>query len=288
MTRNNVPEPEPMGRLVRGIVVRIAFLFALLGVFVSARADADPCCANAEARASTTVAAIAMPSAGDAGIQQRVAESIAGKKTADRHFWPWWMGAVALGWLTLGFWGLMGLPLGVSNSWEKVSTWRAEQARQKQEAVVLDADAERIRAALLAETLAEFGQDAVDQAVNAPVAPQEKTAPRPRPPVSAHLTFLVMIGVGGFVSAFINNDIHWSVDLGDVHRSLFGDGIWMWLALFFGGMSVGFGTRLGGGCTSGHGLSGMSRLQIGSIIGTASFFGAAILVSLLLDMWLLK
>jgi uncharacterized membrane protein YedE/YeeE len=52
--------------------------------------------------------------------------------------------------------------------------------------------------------------------------------------------------------------------------------------LFIGGVLVGFGTRLAGGCSSGHGLSGCGRLQPVSIVATAVFFGTAALVSFLL------
>jgi len=40
------------------------------------------------------------------------------------------------------------------------------------------------------------------------------------------------------------------------------------------GLLVGFGTRLGNGCTSGHGVCGMSRLSPRSIAATAAFMGA--------------
>lgn len=43
------------------------------------------------------------------------------------------------------------------------------------------------------------------------------------------------------------------------------------------GLLVGFGTRLGGGCTSGHGVCGIGRLSVRSIAGTCTFMvvGAA-------------
>jgi hypothetical protein len=41
--------------------------------------------------------------------------------------------------------------------------------------------------------------------------------------------------------------------------------------LVAGGVCVGFGTRLGNGCTSGHGLCGMSRLSPRSIVATIVF-----------------
>jgi uncharacterized membrane protein YedE/YeeE len=47
--------------------------------------------------------------------------------------------------------------------------------------------------------------------------------------------------------------------------------------LVVGGLLVGFGTRLGSGCTSGHGLCGLARLSRRSVVATAVFFGVAIL-----------
>jgi uncharacterized membrane protein YedE/YeeE len=47
-----------------------------------------------------------------------------------------------------------------------------------------------------------------------------------------------------------------------------------WPAILFAGLIVGFGTRLGSGCTSGHGVCGISRLSPRSIIATLVFMGA--------------
>jgi uncharacterized membrane protein YedE/YeeE len=44
------------------------------------------------------------------------------------------------------------------------------------------------------------------------------------------------------------------------------------------GVLVGFGTRLGNGCTSGHGICGMARLSPRSITATGVFMVAAIIV----------
>ncbi|MEN3995497.1 YeeE/YedE family protein, partial [Acinetobacter baumannii] len=46
------------------------------------------------------------------------------------------------------------------------------------------------------------------------------------------------------------------------------------LMLVVAGLLVGFGTRLGSGCTSGHGICGMSRLSKRSIVATMSFMFA--------------
>lgn len=46
------------------------------------------------------------------------------------------------------------------------------------------------------------------------------------------------------------------------------------------GLIVGFGTRLGGGCTSGHGVCGMARLSRRSVAATCIFMGAGVLTVL--------
>lgn len=42
------------------------------------------------------------------------------------------------------------------------------------------------------------------------------------------------------------------------------------------GLLVGFGTVMGSGCTSGHGVCGLSRLSIRSIVATVVFIGAGV------------
>jgi uncharacterized protein len=49
-----------------------------------------------------------------------------------------------------------------------------------------------------------------------------------------------------------------------------------WAAIVVAGLLVGFGTRLGGGCTSGHGICGMARLSPRSIAATVVFMVTAI------------
>lgn len=44
------------------------------------------------------------------------------------------------------------------------------------------------------------------------------------------------------------------------------------LILAFGGLMVGFGSRYAGGCTSGHAISGLSNLQLPSLIAVIGFF----------------
>jgi uncharacterized membrane protein YedE/YeeE len=49
-------------------------------------------------------------------------------------------------------------------------------------------------------------------------------------------------------------------------------------ASFIVGLLVGFGTRLGSGCTSGHGICGIARLSPRSLVATGVFMLAAIVV----------
>ena len=49
--------------------------------------------------------------------------------------------------------------------------------------------------------------------------------------------------------------------------------------LVAGGLLVGIGTRISGGCTSGHGVCGMSRLSIRSISATVAFMAAGVAVA---------
>jgi uncharacterized membrane protein YedE/YeeE len=47
-----------------------------------------------------------------------------------------------------------------------------------------------------------------------------------------------------------------------------------WATLVVAGLLVGFGSRLGSGCTSGHGVCGLSRRSPRSLVATLVFMGA--------------
>jgi len=53
------------------------------------------------------------------------------------------------------------------------------------------------------------------------------------------------------------------------------------ILLLIGGLLIGFGTRYAGGCTSGHSISGISNLQIPSIIATLGFFIGGLIMTFL-------
>jgi uncharacterized membrane protein YedE/YeeE len=54
--------------------------------------------------------------------------------------------------------------------------------------------------------------------------------------------------------------------------------------LIAAGLLVGFGTRLGSGCTSGHGVCGISRLSPRSLVATAVFIGMGMLTVFLMSL----
>ncbi|MDX3246388.1 YeeE/YedE family protein [Streptomyces sp. ME18-1-4] len=106
--------------------------------------------------------------------------------------------------------------------------------------------------------------------------------PRPAPLVT-QAVLLVSIFVGGLIAAVTSGRFHIRFDMGAGYRHLVtGNPVVMVALLFAVGVLVGFGPRLAGGCSSGHGLNGCGRLNPVSLVATATFFGTAVAVSFLL------
>ena len=81
---------------------------------------------------------------------------------------------------------------------------------------------------------------------------------------SSNLLFLLGLVLGPFSYTFVTNkEILFSVT-----NSL--------PLIVFGGLLVGIGTKIGNGCTSGHGICGISRFSIRSIVATIVFMLMAI------------
>ena len=93
------------------------------------------------------------------------------------------------------------------------------------------------------------------------------------------LPFLAGLVLGGFLSAALSGG--WSPfwDLGrfDAAIGLGPAGKLAWM--FAGGALIGFGTRMAGGCTSGHGIFGISNLERASIESTLAFVVAGMLTT---------
>ena len=56
-----------------------------------------------------------------------------------------------------------------------------------------------------------------------------------------------------------------------------------YIFIIIAGFLVGLGTRMGGGCTSGHGICGISRISVRSIIATIAFIFAGMLTVFILQ-----
>ena len=59
-----------------------------------------------------------------------------------------------------------------------------------------------------------------------------------------------------------------------------------WAMVLVAGLLVGMGTRYGSGCTSGHGVCGLSRLSPRSLVATVSFMGAGFVAVYVVRHWL--
>jgi uncharacterized protein len=79
------------------------------------------------------------------------------------------------------------------------------------------------------------------------------------------IAFLVGIVIGTFLFHRIKPDFYQPRENSPI-----------WL-LAFGGFWVGFGTRMGNGCTSGHAVCGIARLSVRSIAATFTFMASSFL-----------
>ncbi|MGW3466909.1 YeeE/YedE family protein [Saccharopolyspora sp. NPDC000995] len=211
------------------------------------------------------------------------------------NYWPWWAGAIGLALVTINYTLITDRSFGVSSAWDRVLHWRAERRIERQEAQFADDGA--LADALAAATAEEFGTrgeaPTLPKAARGAAHPQDtsgaaesqnSTLATPRQvPLVTQAALLLSIMVGGWVAAVTSGRFELRFDMGDAFSRLVTDNPNTMIGvLFAGGVLVGFGTRLAGGCSSGHGLSGCGRLQPVSIVATAVFFGTAVLVSFLL------
>ncbi|MEZ4226056.1 MAG: YeeE/YedE thiosulfate transporter family protein [Polyangiaceae bacterium] len=93
------------------------------------------------------------------------------------------------------------------------------------------------------------------------------------------LPLLIGLVLGGALSAVVGGGWHptWSAGMMD---EVFHPGPAAKVAIMFGGgLLVGFGTRLAGGCTSGHGIFGLSNFEKSGLVSTLSFMAAGIITS---------
>lgn len=193
--------------------------------------------------------------------------------------WPFWIGGIALCGVFVGHWLMLHKMMAVSGRF----TALVDRVRHRREDATAGMSEEEMLAAVRAATEAAFGVGAV----GAPVMEDRSPMPNANREGSPALHFLFFGGLllGGLVSALVAGGFAPAHALrGELFSSFFGHEPWVTpLVLVIGGIFVGFGTRMAGGCTTGHGLCGVSRLQVGSLVSTLGFFGAGVVVSLVLE-----
>jgi uncharacterized membrane protein YedE/YeeE len=93
------------------------------------------------------------------------------------------------------------------------------------------------------------------------------------------LPFLIGLVLGGYLSAAFGGGWHptWALGMFDTVIGFGEAGKLAWM--FVGGLFIGFGTRLANGCTSGHGIFGVSNFEMPSVIATLSFLASGILTT---------
>lgn len=99
---------------------------------------------------------------------------------------------------------------------------------------------------------------------------------------------MLIIGVvsGAFISSMFSGTFEIET-VPPLWRSAFGNSVILRLAAaVLGGFLVGFGARMAGGCTSGHGISGTLQLAVGSWLAFITFFLGGFLTAFLLYTYL--
>lgn len=93
---------------------------------------------------------------------------------------------------------------------------------------------------------------------------------------SWRLPLLLGLVIGGFLSAVLGGGWKptWELGMFDSAIGLGPAGKLVWM--FVAGLFIGFGTRLAGGCTAGHGIFGLANLERPSLITTVAFMAAGI------------
>ena len=157
--------------------------------------------------------------------------------------WPWWVGGPAIGAYVLAFLFFQNRLLGASSTYQ----------------------------AVLEAFNPEKPSDVFSSAVRLPSEPGD-AAP------SWRVSFWLGLLGGGLLAGWLAGTWGQAAlpGLGDFLRL---GPAGQALVLFAGGILIGAGTRMSGGCTSGHAITGISSLQWPSLAATLVFFGVAMAVT---------
>jgi hypothetical protein len=154
--------------------------------------------------------------------------------------WPWWVGGLAVGFFVFLFLIVTGNALGVSTGYVNLCQLAFPKPKGSE-----------------AYYEKEVGRNSFNW----------------------RFFFLVGILIGGGVAAVLGGHLDPSMNRGFESLASVFPGYSMYAVLLVGGMMVGFGARLAGGCTSGHSIQGMALLAYSSFVATLCFMAAAILSS---------
>jgi hypothetical protein len=200
----------------------------------------------------------------------------------DTQYWPGWVSGVVLSVLIVAYFWVTGR-LVSSSGRVTVVIDRLRHGPQPQ-CSSRPAELTELAEAMRLASIEAFGEEAVEALSRRepePERPPSNVRPRMLLSWSSHLIFLVGMLLGGRVSR-PGAPLSWSL----------GEGVWagslsqavLPVVLLLAGVLVGFGTRMAGGCPIGHGLCGMARGQAGSWAAGLSFFGAGVIVALLVSL----
>lgn len=194
------------------------------------------------------------------------------------EYLPFWLGGLALGGVSLWLWWLEGRTLGVTGQVTRLVDAVSDLEAEHEAVEFSQRDPNDVLAALAAATAEEMGVEVE--------APKHDESAGSRLDMQRHIPlayralFLLFIALGAASASLLDGSFSPRFELVEAHADFIGTGWRSWLLLLGGGVAVGFGTRMSGGCTSGHGLAGCGQFRPRSLIATATFLGTAILFTL--------
>lgn len=106
-------------------------------------------------------------------------------------------------------------------------------------------------------------------------------------PNNWRLWFILGLPLGGLLAALTSSTpLVASFSLGQMYDAVLPQALWAkGLVLMLGGMMIGYGSRMAGGCPSGHSIAGNAMLNPPSLLASAGFFvGGIIIVQLLFNL----
>jgi len=174
--------------------------------------------------------------------------------------WPWWLTALALGSITVGYWIAVRRPLGVSGVLARFTRVGEELEFDRGVAAVSQADQGALEAAMLAMTLEAFGEVGPATVRPAPPTARGEEPPPPMEPavqpaaagrtcapvpsLGAHLTFLLMLVAGGALATLLRGGWTPGAGLDQAFARHLASGPAGLAVLASGGALVGFGTAV--------------------------------------------